>query len=112
MTQTATHSSVTPPAPAAATTTVPRPAAQVRIPIWRQFYALTKPRVVQLIVFCALIGMLLATPGLPAPITVVAATAGIWLVAAAALSPLTRDELAGVEAIYEELIAPEVAGRW
>ena len=31
----------------------------------RQFYALTKPRVVQLIVFCAVIGMLLATPGLP-----------------------------------------------
>ena len=28
-----------------------------------QFYALTKPRVVQLIVFCALIGMLLAEPG-------------------------------------------------
>ena len=32
---------------------------------WAQFYALTKPRVVQLIVFCALIGMLLAQPGLP-----------------------------------------------
>jgi hypothetical protein len=32
---------------------------------WRQFYALTKPRVVQLIVFCALIGMVLAVPGLP-----------------------------------------------
>jgi hypothetical protein len=31
----------------------------------RQFYALTKPRVVQLIVFCAVIGMLLAEPGLP-----------------------------------------------
>ena len=29
----------------------------------RQFYALTKPRVVQLIVFCAVIGMLLAVPG-------------------------------------------------
>ena len=25
--------------------------------VWRQYYALTKPRVVQLIVFCALIGM-------------------------------------------------------
>ena len=31
----------------------------------RQFYALTKPRVVQLIVFCALIGMVLAVPGVP-----------------------------------------------
>jgi protoheme IX farnesyltransferase len=50
----------------------------------RQFYALTKPRVVQLIVFCAVIGMLLASPGWPDWKTVVAATAGIWLVRAAA----------------------------
>lgn len=32
--------------------------------------------------------------------------------AAAALPPLTARELEGVEAIYQELIAPEVAGRW
>ena len=32
-------------------------------PVWRQYMALTKPRVVQLIVFCAVIGMLLAEPG-------------------------------------------------
>ncbi|HEX3309365.1 MAG TPA: heme o synthase, partial [Streptosporangiaceae bacterium] len=50
----------------------------------RQFYALTKPRVVQLIVFCAVIGMLLSVPGLPDWRTALAATAGIWLVAAAA----------------------------
>jgi len=50
----------------------------------RQFYALTKPRVVQLIVFCAVIGMLMATPGLPDLRLALAATAGIWLVAAAA----------------------------
>ena len=50
----------------------------------RQFYALTKPRVVQLIVFCAAIGMLLATPGLPPWRLVLAGVAGIWLVAAAA----------------------------
>ena len=50
----------------------------------RQFYALTKPRVVQLIVFCALIGMLLAEPGWPAWRVLVPAVAGIWLVAAAA----------------------------
>jgi len=50
----------------------------------RQFYALTKPRVVQLIVFCAVIGMLMATPGLPDLTLALAATAGIWLVAAAA----------------------------
>jgi protoheme IX farnesyltransferase len=51
---------------------------------WRQFYALTKPRVVQLIVFCAVIGMFLAVPGWPPLVPALAATAGIWLVAAAA----------------------------
>ena len=62
--------------PAAASTSLPSRA--------RQFYALTKPRVVQLIVFCAVIGMLMATPGLPDLKTALAATVGIWLVAAAA----------------------------
>ena len=51
---------------------------------WSQFYALTKPRVVQLIVFCALIGMLLAEPGLPDLALAGSATLGIWLVASAA----------------------------
>ena len=51
---------------------------------WQQFYALTKPRVVQLIVFCALIGMLLAQPGLPDWQLAAAGTIGIWLVAGAA----------------------------
>ncbi|MGE0331213.1 MAG: heme o synthase [Ramlibacter sp.] len=53
----------------------------------RQFNALTKPRVIQLIVFCALIGMVLAVPGMPSWAEVrLAATAclGIWLVAGAA----------------------------
>jgi heme A synthase len=51
---------------------------------WAQYYALTKPRVVQLIVFCAAIGMLLAEPGLPDLAKAVPAVVGIWLVAAAA----------------------------
>ncbi|MFY8116703.1 MAG: heme o synthase [Roseateles sp.] len=54
---------------------------------WRQFYQLTKPRVVQLIVFCAVIGMALAIPGWPSGPewgVILAATAGIWLVAGAA----------------------------
>ncbi|MGC4078279.1 MAG: heme o synthase [Rubrivivax sp.] len=49
-----------------------------------QFVQLTKPRVVQLVVFCALIGMLLAQPGWPDLPRVLAATLGIWLVAGAA----------------------------
>ncbi len=60
-------------------------AAALHLPSkWSQFHQLTKPRVVQLIVFCALIGMLLAVPGVPALGRVAAATAGIWLVASAA----------------------------
>jgi heme o synthase len=51
---------------------------------WAQYAALTKPRVVQLIVFCALIGMLLAEPGMPDWLRVAAASLGIWLVASAA----------------------------
>jgi len=55
--------------------------------VFRQFYALTKPRVIQLIVFCALIGMVLAVPGMPTLPQIglaAVACAGIWLVAAAA----------------------------
>jgi heme o synthase len=50
----------------------------------RQFLALTKPRVVSLIVFTAVIGMVLATPGLPPLDAVVFGTLGIALVAGAA----------------------------
>lgn len=50
----------------------------------KQYWALTKPRVVALIVFCAVIGMFLATPGMPALQALLAGTLGIWLVAGAA----------------------------
>ena len=74
-------------APAPAPVPVPLP-VPVPVPLppsrWAQFYSLTKPRVVQLIVFCALIGMLLAQPGLPDWAVAGAAVLGIWLVAAAA----------------------------
>jgi protoheme IX farnesyltransferase len=53
----------------------------------RQFNALTKPRVIQLIVFCALIGMVLAVPRVPSwPEVQLAlwACLGIWFVAGAA----------------------------
>jgi protoheme IX farnesyltransferase len=51
-----------------------------------QYWALTKPRVTQLAVFCAVIGMFLATDELPPWRTVIAATAGIWLLAGAAFA--------------------------
>jgi len=50
----------------------------------RQFLALTKPRVVTLIVFTAVIGMFLATPGWPPLDAVLFGTVGIALAAGAA----------------------------
>jgi protoheme IX farnesyltransferase len=67
---------------------------------FRQFLALTKPRVVSLIVFCAVIGMFLAVPGLPPPATVFFATIGIALVAgaAAAINCLVEQKIDAVMA--------------
>ncbi len=56
-------------------------------PLFKQYNALTKPRVIQLIVFCALIGMVLAVPGAPTFEEwqrMAVASLGIWLVAGAA----------------------------
>ncbi len=68
----------------------------------RQFYALTKPRVVSLIVFCAVIGMLLAVPaGVALPLVpLFAATVGIALVAgaAAAINCLVEQKIDAVMA--------------
>ena len=76
-----------------------RPFATARV---RQFYELTKPRVVSLIVFCAVIGMFLAVPaGNWMPLNVLlAATAGIALVAgaAAAVNCLVEQKLDAVMA--------------
>lgn len=53
---------------------------------WQKYWALTKPRVTQLAVFCAIIGMFLATPGMvPWPI-LVGGSLGIWLLAGAAFA--------------------------
>ncbi|NMM38905.1 MAG: protoheme IX farnesyltransferase [Glaciimonas sp.] len=51
-----------------------------------QYLALTKPRVTQLAVFCAVIGMFLSTTDLPDWKIVIAATVGIWLLASAAFA--------------------------
>jgi heme o synthase len=78
-----------PPAAAGADETRPIPMSQTLAltgGTLRQFYELTKPRVVSLIVFTAVIGMFLATaPGTLPPLSpVVFATIGIALVAGAA----------------------------
>ena len=52
----------------------------------RQFFELTKPRVTLLAVFCAVIGMFLATPGMVEPLILLAGAAGIWILAGAAFA--------------------------
>ena len=52
----------------------------------RQFWELTKPRVTLLAVFCAVIGMFLATPGMVEPVILAAGAAGIWILAGAAFA--------------------------
>jgi len=52
--------------------------------LWREYWALTKPRVVALIVFTALVGMFLAVPGLPPLRESVFGFIGIWLAASSA----------------------------
>ena len=54
------------------------------LPAWRDYLALCKPKIVALIVFTAVVGMFLATPGM-VPLTVlIAATLGIGMAAASA----------------------------
>ncbi|GAB7534308.1 heme o synthase [Burkholderia sp. 22PA0099] len=51
-----------------------------------QYFALTKPRVTQLAVFCAVIGMFLATPGMVPLRVLIGGTIGIWLLAGGAFA--------------------------
>ena len=96
----------------------------------RQFVALTKPRVVSLIVFTAIIGMFLAVPGLPPAHVVVYGTLGIALVAGAAAAinclveqkldavmartrtrPLPRGEISSLQTLLFALVVGS-AGLW
>ncbi|WP_305806311.1 heme o synthase [Stenotrophomonas sp. YIM B06876] len=57
------------------------------LPSWREYWDLTKPKIVALIVFTALVGMCLAIPGLPTRQQLLAGVLGfigIWLSASAA----------------------------
>jgi len=51
---------------------------------WRDYYELTKPRVVMLIVFTAIVGMFLAVPGWPGGTALLFGTLGIGLAASSA----------------------------
>ena len=52
--------------------------------LWRDYYELTKPRVVTLIVFTAIVGMFLAVPGLPDLAAILFGTLGIGMAASSA----------------------------
>lgn len=92
------------------------------------FWALTKPKVVALIVFTAVVGMFLATPELPGWRALVIGTAGIWLAAAGAAAinqildaridaqmartmyrPLPRGRLSETQAIVFALILAAIS---
>ncbi|MFO1400360.1 MAG: heme o synthase [Steroidobacteraceae bacterium] len=60
------------------------PAASAIAPSWRDYLELTKPRVVALLVLTAVVGALLATPGLPPPGPLLLGNLGIGLAAASA----------------------------
>lgn len=51
---------------------------------WRDYYELTKPRVVMLIVFTAIVGMFVSVPGWPGTVAIVFGTLGIGLAASSA----------------------------
>ena len=51
---------------------------------WRDYYELTKPRVVMLIVFTAIVGMFLSVPGWPGAMPLVFGTLGIGLASSSA----------------------------
>jgi protoheme IX farnesyltransferase len=61
-------------------------ASTVPMKKWQQYWALTKPRVTQLAVFCAIIGMFLATPGMVPWSVLIGGSIGIWLLAGAAFA--------------------------
>jgi heme o synthase len=66
-------------------TTLNSPNTPVRSRV-TQYIALTKPRVTQLAVFCAVIGMFLSTPGMVPWDKLVGGAVGIWLLAGAAFA--------------------------
>jgi protoheme IX farnesyltransferase len=68
----------------AAPDTVSAPPDSVRHAVWRDYLELTKPKVVLLIAFTAVVGMFLAVPGLPPISALVWGTIGIRLASASA----------------------------
>ena len=83
--------------------------------VFRQYWSLTKPRVVALIVFTAAIGMFLAVPGLPPLKESVLGFLGIWLAAssAAAINQLldSRIDAKMARTSWRPIVAGQVSPR-
>ncbi|WP_394173884.1 heme o synthase [Thalassotalea litorea] len=56
---------------------------KAQAPLWREYYEITKPRVVALLVLTALVGMCMAMPGAIPWQIMVPSIAGIWLLSSA-----------------------------
>ena len=84
-------------------------------PTLRQYWDLTKPRVVALIVFTAAIGMFLAVPGLPPLKESVLGFLGIWLAAssAAAINQLldSRIDAKMARTSWRPIVAGQISSR-
>jgi len=81
------------------------------MPMWREYYELCKPRVVALIVFTAIVGMFLATPGMVPPQALIFGSLGIALGAAsgAAINQLVESRIDAIMA--RTMNRPLPAGR-
>lgn len=81
------------------------------MPMWREYYELCKPRVVALIVFTAIVGMFLATPGMVPPQALLFGSLGIALGAAsgAAINQLVESRIDAIMA--RTMNRPLPAGR-
>jgi len=82
----------------------------IETPRWRQYYALTKPKVVYLILFTAMVGMLLASAnGLPPWSVLLFGSLGIGLAAAsgAAINQVIDEHIDGIMARTENRPLPQ-----
>ncbi|MGH8253169.1 MAG: heme o synthase [Steroidobacteraceae bacterium] len=70
--------------PQVGTSTTPTASGKLRKASWRDYFELTKPRVVSLIVLTAVVGALLASPGLPPLDALIYGNLGIALAAGSA----------------------------
>src|SRR5256885_17046173 len=85
--------------------------APVAPPLWRRYLELTKPRVVALVSFTAIVGTLLASPGAPPLGALVWGNLGIALAAACAAT-LNQVLDRRIDRSEERRVGKECRSRW